>query len=455
MASIINADKGVVSGITGIVQTADNTGNLTLQANGVSVLTVNTSNAVAVTGAISATGNITGSYLLGNGSQLTGVSGGMSWNSSVQTANFTAAAGSGYFVNTTSSAIYGTLPASPALGQTVQFVDYAQTFGTNNFIINPNGGKINANTSNVSITSNSTSVGLVYSDSTRGWIAYDGFSVSPVGPYSVDYLVVAGGGGGAGGYASGGGGAGGFLTATTTFQPGISYTITVGAGGAGSPARTSTWLDGRAASGANSAINTVATAIGGGGGAGNAGGAGSNGGSGGGGGQAAAGGAGTAGQGNNGGSGGGSPNYGGGGGGGATGTGVNGSSTVGGNGGAGTASSISGISVTYAGGGGGGTYYPNSGGAGTAGSGGAGGGGAGGAGATTPNAGTAGTNNSGGGGGGGGGYDPGAVSAAGGAGGSGIVIIRYLGSQRGTGGTVTSSGGYTIHTFTASSTYTA
>jgi hypothetical protein len=40
-------------------------------------------------------------------------------------------------------------------------------------------------------------------------------------------------------------------------------------------------------------------------------------------------------------------------------------------------------------------------------------------------------------------------------GGSGIVIISYPGSQRGTGGTVTSAGGNTIHTFTSSSTYTA
>jgi PKD repeat protein len=41
------------------------------------------------------------------------------------------------------------------------------------------------------------------------------------------------------------------------------------------------------------------------------------------------------------------------------------------------------------------------------------------------------------------------------AGGSGIVIISYAGAQRGTGGTVTSSGGNTIHTFTSSGTYTA
>jgi hypothetical protein len=30
----------------------------------------------------------------------------------------------------------------------------------------------------------------------------------------------------------------------------------------------------------------------------------------------------------------------------------------------------------------------------------------------------------------------------------GVVIIRYPGLQRGTGGTVTTSGAYTVHTFT-------
>jgi hypothetical protein len=48
------------------------------------------------------------------------------------------------------------------------------------------------------------------------------------------------------------------------------------------------------------------------------------------------------------------------------------------------------------------------------------------------------------------------VTGAGGSGGSGVVIIRYLGTvQRATGGTVTISGGYVIHTFTSSSTYIA
>ena len=39
--------------------------------------------------------------------------------------------------------------------------------------------------------------------------------------------------------------------------------------------------------------------------------------------------------------------------------------------------------------------------------------------------------------------------------GDGTVIIRYSGAQRGNGGTVTSSGGYTYHTFTSSGTYTS
>jgi hypothetical protein len=42
----------------------------------------------------------------------------------------------------------------------------------------------------------------------------------------------------------------------------------------------------------------------------------------------------------------------------------------------------------------------------------------------------------------------------GGDGGSGIVVVRYPGPQKATGGTVTSVSGYTIHTFTSSGTFT-
>jgi hypothetical protein len=55
-------------------------------------------------------------------------------------------------------------------------------------------------------------------------------------------------------------------------------------------------------------------------------------------------------------------------------------------------------------------------------------------------------------GGGGGGADDRANAAAGG---SGVVMVRYAGTARGSGGTITSSGGYTYHTFNASGTFTA
>lgn len=127
----------------------------------------------------------------------------------------------------------------------------------------------------------------------------------------------------------------------------------------------------------------------------------------------------------------------GGGGGGAGAVGTTSSGSVGGNGGQGLSSSITGTAVTRGGGGGGGA---------NSGSGGSGGTGGGGAGSNSPPGGN-GTVNTGGG--------AGGANGTSGTGGSGIVIIRYLGSQRATGGTVTSSGGYTIHTFTSSGTFTA
>ena len=66
---------------------------------------------------------------------------------------------------------------------------------------------------------------------------------------------------------------------------------------------------------------------------------------------------------------------------------------------------------------------------------------------------TSGSPNTGGGGGGAQTF-PGVGSTGGGNGGSGIVVIRYAGStQRATGGTVTTGGGYTIHTFTGDGTF--
>lgn len=276
--------------------------------------------------------------------------------------------------------------------------------------------------------------------------------------YSVEYLVIAGGGGGCG-TGGGGGGAGGFRTSVSGATSGggstaestiqlislTNYTVTIGGGGTGFTNQS------RGTNGSASVFGSI-TSTGGGAGAGNASSLqGNSGGSGGGGSSRtsqADGGSGTTGQGYAGGTGGlvsgNQSNSRGGGGGGAGAVGLgNSSGSVRADGGAGVASSITGSSVTYAGGGGGGSENYD------AGLGGSGGGGNGGRypDLSTYPAAVNGTANTGGGG--GGGYQTAAN------GGSGIVIIRYAGSQRGTGGTVTSSGGYTIHTFTTSGTYTA
>jgi hypothetical protein len=271
---------------------------------------------------------------------------------------------------------------------------------------------------------------------------YDGTAWQAVstGTYIIQYLVVAGGGGTSGGASepAGGGGAGGLLYGSTSVASASNYELVVGAGGTG--------VSGNIASsnGANS-TGFGLTAIGGGrGGHGNAG-AGQAGGSGGGGSgwNTGAAGAGTSGQGNAGGTGGNlgaGGSYASGGGGGRSAVGVAAASNKGGNGGAGY-QWLNGS--YYAGGGGGSVLFT-----GTTGSGGIGGGGNGST-STLNASGTSGTANTGGGGGAANG------SGTGGSGGSGVVIIRYAGSQRGTGGTVTSSGGYTYHTFTTSGTFTA
>ena len=279
---------------------------------------------------------------------------------------------------------------------------------------------------------------------------------------SARYLIVAGGGGG-GSDMGGGGGAGGYLAANTYSIAGGTYTVTVGAGGTGAPPGVSQV---RGTNGQDSSVFGL-TAIGGGGGASeysnNSSPAG-NGGSGGG--VASSGsttfGLGTAGQGNNGGSSGGSYYPGGGGGAGAAG------SNTPGNGGVGLVNNILGTSYYWAAGGGGAGYSGNAGNGGLgSGGGGApkvGGGGLAGTGGlnagvdgevgslvsqTNKKGGAAGVN-TGSGGGGGSHYN---VTNDGGSGGSGIVVIRYSGSQRALGGTVTTTGTDTVHAFYSSGTF--
>ena len=133
---------------------------------------------------------------VGSGAASSG--GGVSWQP-VKNTNFIAVASNGYAVNTASGNVTVTLPANPSTGDQIQFLDYSQTFASNNFIINPNGKPLVGNTSNTIVNSNGFSATIVYIDSVKGWMPVSGFTSPILGPYTLSYLVSAGGGGGGAG----------------------------------------------------------------------------------------------------------------------------------------------------------------------------------------------------------------------------------------------------------------
>ena len=430
---------------------------------------------------------------LASGASQTGFgrTGTVDWQTgSIKTATFTAVNGEGYFCNTSGGTFTVNLPAGSA-GAIVSVSDYTRTFQTNNLTVSPNGSeKIGGVAADATLSTEGQTATFVYVDGTEGWIntqetsnsvtgrgfiTATGGTITTSGDFkihtfnspgtfcvsaissvtaenTISYLVVAGGGsGGNGGGSSGGsgaagagGGAGGYRESKSpvdsyTSSPIVgsaavaitaqAYPITVGAGGATSPAG-----GGVSNPGSNSIFSTITSAGGGGGGVrqscvvgrqdGQPGGSGGGGtvntpGKGAGntppvsppqgqpGGQTS-----PAGN-NSGGGGGGAINDGG-----DAPDGPPNPGGVGGVGGNGTTSSITASPVAYAGGGGGGGGGDPPTGTNPGGAGGSGGGGAGGATGQGGNDGTANV----GGGGGAGGSNPGKAGAAGG---SGIVVIRY------------------------------
>jgi hypothetical protein len=127
------------------------------------------------------TGNVTADRFLkvasitGSGTTAVGqlsfaeVSGGTSWQA-VKTSSFTAAAGEGYFINTTSNAITMTLPAG-SIGSEIVFIDYAGTFDTYALTIAADGSeKIAGSTADLTVSVERAGNTLVYTDSTQGWL---------------------------------------------------------------------------------------------------------------------------------------------------------------------------------------------------------------------------------------------------------------------------------------------
>src|SRR5210317_1226374 len=122
---------------------------------------------------------------------------GTSWQSSIVTGTtLSAVAGNGYWIDTTSNACTITLPASASVGDTIEFSDYARTWGTNAITINQNSLNFQGYTSpNPEYNTSGQSVRLVYSGATKGWIPTvdDDVTYETDPSYSAEYLVVAGG----------------------------------------------------------------------------------------------------------------------------------------------------------------------------------------------------------------------------------------------------------------------
>jgi len=102
----------------------------------------------------------------------TTISAGTDWQTG-KTSSFNAAAGEGYFVDTTSNVITATLPASPTIGDEVSFIDVAATFDTNNFTVGRNGKPIQGSAADLTVSVERAGFTLVFYDNTQGWVLKD------------------------------------------------------------------------------------------------------------------------------------------------------------------------------------------------------------------------------------------------------------------------------------------
>ena len=233
---------------------------------------------------------------LGTGASQTGFgrTGTVDWQTTIKTADFTAASGEGYFCDTASVGAFTlTLPSSPSVGDIVALKDYASNFASANLTIGRGGSNLNGDAADSVRNTNNESLTLVYADATKGWLAVEEgtgfigevfieatggtitnsgncrihtftgpgtFCVSKIATCAanneVSYVVVAGGGSGGTSDSprAGGGGAGGYRESKSPLTPytaspldgrpsapnrvtvtATSFPITVGGGASGQP----------------------------------------------------------------------------------------------------------------------------------------------------------------------------------------------------------------------------
>ena len=160
---ILNTNSGTDSGVIQITDAAG--GNIAITPNGSGNIILDGLTFPNADGSAD-------TFLKTNGSgtlSFAEVSGGTSWQA-VKTSTFTAVAGEGYFVNTTSGVITMNLPAG-VLGSEISFADYAGTFDSNTFTIAADGSeKILGSTADLTVSVERAANTLVYTDGTQGWL---------------------------------------------------------------------------------------------------------------------------------------------------------------------------------------------------------------------------------------------------------------------------------------------
>lgn len=93
------------------------------------------------------------------------------------TATYTTVNGDQVLIDTSGSGINGpitiNLPASPAIGNEVTFIDSGNNLASNNLTVGRNGSNINGAASNLVVSANASAFTLVYVNATRGWVYKD------------------------------------------------------------------------------------------------------------------------------------------------------------------------------------------------------------------------------------------------------------------------------------------
>ena len=97
-------------------------------------------------------------------------SGGTNYPWSNVSSNVAASAGDKLFVDTSTSAITITLPASPAFGSEIRVIDIKGNSANNKITLDNNGNNIEGITDSLEVNINRAAFGLVFYDATEGWV---------------------------------------------------------------------------------------------------------------------------------------------------------------------------------------------------------------------------------------------------------------------------------------------